>query len=132
MAQAHLCVFECIPEKNAKNSITNTPTTVANITLSLFLGFMGYGLIVQKNTNSLIEERDKFLSSNTSENNILSAILYTNTIQQNIALENTYRQQSDHYVTKREGEKLNLEKLNGELNRVLEEIKSLEFKKDGA
>jgi len=118
--------------KNAKNSITNTPTTVANITLSLFLGFMGYGLIVQKNTNSLIEERDKFLSSNTSENNILSAILYTNTIQQNIALENTYRQQSDHYVTKREGEKLNLEKLNGELDRVLEEIKSLEFKKDGA
>lgn len=86
--------------------------------------------LVRENSNLLIKERNTFLSNNTSESNILSAVLYTNTIQQNIAFENTCRQQVNDYVTKREDERLNLDKLNGESGRLLKEIKSLEFKKN--
>lgn len=86
--------------------------------------------LIKENTNSLIQERDKFLSDNTGENNILSAVLYTNTIQQNIALQNGYKQQINYYITRRRDEKLKLVKLNGELDRLVEEIKGLEFKKN--
>ena len=86
--------------------------------------------LIKKNTSSLIRQRDKFLLDNTSENSILSALLYTNTIQQNITLENTCKKQINDYITRRENEKLKLEELNGKSKRLLEEIKDLEFKKN--
>lgn len=86
--------------------------------------------LIKKNTSSLIRQRDKFLSDNTSKDSILSALLYTNTIQQNITLENTCKKQINDYITRRENEKLKMEELNGELKRLSEEIKGLEFKKN--
>ncbi|OEU58037.1 MAG: hypothetical protein BAW33_00650, partial [Desulfobacterales bacterium C00003104] len=84
---------------------------------------------VRKNTDSLIQERDRFLSKSASESNILSAVLYTNTIQQNMELENTCREQINYYDTRMEQGKLRLEKLNSESSRLQEQIRSLEFKK---
>ncbi|MGB2929055.1 MAG: Wzz/FepE/Etk N-terminal domain-containing protein, partial [Desulfobacterales bacterium] len=46
---------------------------------------------ISKNTDLLIEERNKFLSSNKNENNILSSVIYSNTIQQNIGYLNSLR-----------------------------------------
>ena len=91
--------------------------------LNLQIGF------IKEKRGSLIQEQNKFLSNNTNKSNTLSAILYTNTIQQNIALENTCRQQINEYITRREDEKLELEKLKGEAKRLSEEIKDLKFKK---
>ena len=85
---------------------------------------------VRKNAASLLRERDRFFSSNTSENSILAAVLHTNTIQQNIALENEYRQEVDKCMTDREDKKLNLKELGSESKRLLEEIKDLEFEKN--
>ncbi len=85
---------------------------------------------IKKNTHSLLQERDKFISNKSTESNILSGLIYTNTVQQSIALENSYRRKVNEYMTKREDEKLNLQKLNGESKRLLEEIKGLEFKKN--
>lgn len=87
------------------------------------------GLIKGKRS-SLIQEKDEPLSNNTNEGNTVSAGLYTNNIHQNIALENSYRWQIDGHITKREDEQVKLEELNGEVRRLLEEIKGLEFKKD--
>lgn len=42
--------------------------------------------LVKENTILLIKQREQFVSNETDTNNILSAILFTNTIQQNIAL----------------------------------------------
>jgi len=86
--------------------------------------------LVRKNTASLIQERDKFLSNNTNESNMISTILYMNTIQHNISLENSYRQEIDSYVTRKEDEELEVKELNLQLNRLVEEIKDLEFKKN--
>jgi uncharacterized protein involved in exopolysaccharide biosynthesis len=86
--------------------------------------------LVRKNTISLIQERDKFLPNNRNENSILSPVIYMNTIQHNISLENSYRQEMDHYVTRKEDDKFELKELNRQLDLLLEEIKGLEFKKN--
>ena len=85
---------------------------------------------VRKNTASLLKLRDEFLSSNTSQSNMLAAVLHTYTIQRNIALENTYRQEVDQCMTDREDKRLNLQELDSESKRLLEQIKELEFKKN--
>jgi uncharacterized protein involved in exopolysaccharide biosynthesis len=46
---------------------------------------------ISKNTDLLIEERNKFLSSTKDKDNILASVMYTNTIQQNIGYLNTLR-----------------------------------------
>ena len=46
---------------------------------------------VSKNTDLLIEERNKFLASAGKQDNILASVIYTNTIQQNISYLNTLR-----------------------------------------
>lgn len=86
--------------------------------------------IIKEKRSSLIQEKDKLLSNNVNKSNTLSAVLYTNTVQQNMALEDTCRQQINEFITRREDEKLNLEKLDGEEKRLSEEIKGLEFKKN--
>jgi len=46
---------------------------------------------ISKNTDLLIAERNKFLGSKQTEQNILSAVIYSNTIQQNITYLNDLR-----------------------------------------
>ena len=46
---------------------------------------------VSKNTDMLLEERNKFLSSTKNENNILASVMYTTTIQQNLSYLNNLR-----------------------------------------
>ena len=46
---------------------------------------------ISKNTDLLITERNKFLGSKQTEQNILSAVVYSNTIQQNISYLNELR-----------------------------------------
>jgi len=46
---------------------------------------------VSKNTDMLLEERDRFLSSTKNDNNILASVMYTTTIQQNIGYLNSLR-----------------------------------------
>ena len=46
---------------------------------------------VNKNTDFLIEERNKLLASAKDENNVLSSVMYINTIQQNIGYLNSLK-----------------------------------------
>jgi polysaccharide biosynthesis transport protein len=46
---------------------------------------------ISKNTDLLIEERNKFLGRKTTDDNVLSAVVYSNTIQQNISYLNELR-----------------------------------------
>ena len=86
--------------------------------------------LVRKNTTSLIRERDKFLSNNRNDDSMLSSVFYMNTIQHNISLENSYRQEIDNCVTRQEDERFELKELDLQLDQLLEEIRGLEFKKN--
>ena len=83
---------------------------------------------INNNTGTLMKERDKLIADKET-NNILSSILYTNTIQQNLTLANTYKNDINTYNGYMHEEKVALEE---HLNKVLAlqaEIKNLEFKK---
>jgi len=86
--------------------------------------------LIKNNTDGLIKERNKLLLKNPKENNILSALLYSNTIQQNLQLSNNYQNQINDYKLKKEGELQKIEESENEINKKLNEIKNLQFKKD--
>jgi uncharacterized protein involved in exopolysaccharide biosynthesis len=86
--------------------------------------------LVKENTASLIKQREKFVSSEPDTRDILSAILFTNTIQQNIALDKTSRDGLSEYRSRKENLSLQLETTQNKIKSLLTEIKSLEFKKN--
>ncbi len=86
---------------------------------------------VRKSISSLIQERDKFLSGSTNERNTIAAVLYANTIQQSIAIENSYRLEMNDYISRQELDKLRIEKTDFDEKFLLEKIDQLTLKKDG-
>jgi uncharacterized protein involved in exopolysaccharide biosynthesis len=84
--------------------------------------------LINKNTISLIKERNKLLEQN-NQDNILSSILYTNTIQQNLTLANTYKNEIKGYEDQKENEKVNLETTQNTIELLFEDIKDLQFKR---
>jgi capsular polysaccharide biosynthesis protein len=84
--------------------------------------------LLENNSKTLVEERNKFLSENRNENDIVSALLYTNTIQQNLQVEDQYRQEVHDYFEKVEDAQLAINNLDTALKRLFEEIKDLEYK----
>ena len=84
---------------------------------------------VNENTNYLKKERMNLLSKKQSESNILSAILYSNTIQQNLQLANAYENQINNLQLQKEAELQNISKMENLSQIELEKIKSLEIKK---
>ncbi len=86
--------------------------------------------LIKNNTTNLIKERNKLLSKNPKENNILSSLLYSHTIQQNLELSNNYQNEINGYKLKKEGGLQNIEKSENEIIKELNEIKNLQFKKD--
>ena len=87
--------------------------------------------LVKENTSSLIKQRDKFVSNEADTRNILSAILFTNTIQQNMALDKTYRDDIGAQRSRKENLLLKLETTQNKIKSLLTEIRDLEFRKEG-
>jgi len=85
---------------------------------------------IKNNTTNLIKERNKLLSNSPKENNVLSALLYSNTIQQNLELSNNYQNEINEYKLKKEEELQEIEKTENEIEKKLSEIINLQFKKD--
>jgi LPS O-antigen subunit length determinant protein (WzzB/FepE family) len=86
--------------------------------------------LVKENTASLIKQREKFVSNQIDPTNVLSAILFTNTIQQNIALDKTSRDDLSLNRSRKETLLLQLETTQNKINSLEAEIKSIQFKKD--
>jgi capsular polysaccharide biosynthesis protein len=87
---------------------------------------------INKNTDSLIEERSRFLSSNKNEDNILSSIIYSNTIQQNIGYLNSLKSSisdSNHQIYQ---ETMRIEEVTGKIKDLQNEkeklIKQIQYK----
>ena len=86
--------------------------------------------IINRNTEYLNKERNKFLKSELSQNNILSALLYSNTIQQNLQLAASSKKEISGYEMERELEMKALRELENEIQRLATEIENLKFKMD--
>jgi len=86
--------------------------------------------LIKNNTANLIKERNKLLSDNTREKNTLSALIYTNTIQQNLQLSNNYQNEINDYKQKKEDELQKIEKSENEIQKKSNELTGVQFKKD--
>jgi capsular polysaccharide biosynthesis protein len=87
-------------------------------------------VVINENTAGLNKERNKFLSKNKDESSILSVLLYSNTIQQNLQLANDYKDEINKYKLEKETELQENSKHEIELQRLLAETDNLEFKKN--
>lgn len=86
--------------------------------------------LIKNNTNKLINERNKLLSESPKEKDILSALVYTNTIQQNLQLSNNYQNDINDYKIKKEEEFQKIEKTENEITNKLNQIKNLKYIRD--
>jgi capsular polysaccharide biosynthesis protein len=119
--KAEVSYYE-VRKRALEKNINNTQKRIEELTPQIDL--------VRKNTASLIGERDKFLSNSGNQDSMLVPVFYMNTIQHNISLENSYRQEIDSCVTRIEDEKFELKELDRQSDELLEEIRGLEFKKN--
>jgi LPS O-antigen subunit length determinant protein (WzzB/FepE family) len=86
-------------------------------------------VIINKNTDYLNKERNNLLSKGKDENNILSVILYSNTIQQNLQLANDYKNEIKDLKLRKETESQLMSELENELQKRVAEIENLTIKK---
>ena len=70
---------------------------------------------ISNNTNLLIEDRNKLLSSTKKDENILASVMYTNTIQQNISYLNTLRSTINKINHQIFQERVGIEKLENDI-----------------
>jgi capsular polysaccharide biosynthesis protein len=84
---------------------------------------------IDKNTGYLNKERNKLLSKGKDEGNILSVILYSNTIQQNLQLANDYKNEIKDLKLTKETELQQISELENEHQQRIAEIENLKIKK---
>jgi len=86
--------------------------------------------LIKINTTNLIRERNKLLSENPKEKNILPTLVYSNTIQQNLQLSNIYQNDINNYKQQKEDELQKIEQSESEIANKLNRIKNMQFKKE--
>ena len=86
-------------------------------------------VIINKNTDYLNKERNKLLSKGKDESNILTLVLYSNTIQQNLQLANDFKNEIKDLKLKKETELQQISELENDLQKRLAEMENLAIKK---
>ncbi|EFK11268.1 chain length determinant protein [delta proteobacterium NaphS2] len=89
---------------------------------------------IRDNTDLLINERNKFLSSQKDGNNILASVMYTNTMQQNITYLNTLQSSAVNVNGQIYGERVAIQNLKNSIKDLESQktnvIKQNEYKKE--
>jgi len=85
---------------------------------------------INSNTKKLSQERQKFISGNTQEDNILQALLYSNTIQQNLTLTNTYKGEINTFLQQREKILQRISDFDKKISTAMIKIENITFNKD--
>lgn len=78
---------------------------------------------------NLIAQRDNLIANNPNPDNVLGTLLYTNTIQQNINLSKTYKDDISEYNYDIERNKVSLEEAKSNIQKLQSEMQDLEFRK---
>jgi uncharacterized protein involved in exopolysaccharide biosynthesis len=86
--------------------------------------------LIKNNSTNLIRERNKLLSENSKEKNILSTLVYSNTIQQNLQLSKNYQNDINDYKKQKEEELQKIGESENEIANTLNQIKNIKFKKE--
>ena len=82
---------------------------------------------VSGNTNDLISERNLFLKARSTDDKALSALIYSNTVQQNIGFLNTLKSQKTTLLNTLSDEKVALERSEHDVKMYRKKIDNIEF-----
>jgi len=115
--------------KKAKASKQNYENSVNNIDKRIN-EFKSDLKILSNETQNLIQEENRFLDTNAEERDSLSALLYSNTIQQNLTLANIYKTEISENELKKERELSKSQESENKLLIIANEIDKLELKKN--
>ena len=85
---------------------------------------------IKNNTAELISIRNRLLSKTIKGDNVLSTLVYTNTIQQNLQLLNDYQNAINNYKIKKEDELREIQMADLEIEKKENDIKKLLFQKN--
>ena len=91
-----------------KNQIRNSQKRIKDVQLEI--------VRITKNTDFLIEERNRLLASEKRETNILSSVIYINTIQQNIAYSNNLKNEINNGNNQIIRDQADIERLENEVS----------------
>ena len=84
---------------------------------------------MKKNTKSLIKERNQFILRRNNKQDILSIVLYTNILQQDLTFTSILNNDLEQFVLKRDEEKVYVEDLKNKTAILEQEIKNLDYRK---
>jgi LPS O-antigen subunit length determinant protein (WzzB/FepE family) len=84
---------------------------------------------MKKNTESLIKERNQCVLKGNNKQDILSIILYTNILQQDLTFTSILNNDLEQLVLKRDEEKVYVKNLKYKIARLEQEIKYLDYRK---
>jgi LPS O-antigen subunit length determinant protein (WzzB/FepE family) len=121
IARAEIQKNKSIKQSNEKN-IYNIEKRIHELETGI--------VFVNENTAYLYKERNRLLLKDKDESNILTAILYSNTIQQNLQLENKYKNDIKDLKFEKETELQNISELENMIQMQRAEIDNLEYKKN--
>lgn len=85
---------------------------------------------IKSNITNLFAERNKLLSKNPKDNNIITPLLYSLTIQQGLEYLNSCKNKINEYMLTKEKELQEIKKSENELINKLNEIKNIQSQKD--
>ena len=108
--------------RSSENKINNIDKRIIELKTEI--------ISVNENTNDLKKERIRLLEKKQNEGNILSAILYSNTIQQNLQLENDYENEIKNLMIEKETEIQKNSNLEANIQKQLSEIGILRYRKN--
>ncbi len=83
-----------------------------------------------ENTKKLSQERHRFISGPSREDNILQALIYSNTIQQNLSLTNTYKRELNDFLQERENILQKISEYDSKINASMIKIENETFNRD--
>jgi len=83
-----------------------------------------------ENTKKLSQERHIFISRNNQEDNILQALIYSNTIQQNLSLTNTYQSELNDFLQQREKILQKISEYDRQISAAKIKIENITFNRD--
>jgi capsular polysaccharide biosynthesis protein len=84
---------------------------------------------LKSNNTLLVEQRNRMVSSK-KPNDALPAFVYGYTIQQNLVVENNYKNQMFDYMSKKEEAELDLKRIHDDMETLSKEIEDLENEKN--
>lgn len=86
--------------------------------------------LIKNNTSNLVSEKNKLLSTNLREKDIPQVLFHTYLIQENLKLSNSYLNEINDYMFKKEEQLKNIRDLEYKKENIIYDLKKIQYERD--